>query len=137
MTTSKVQASFFFGDGKAYTNLKTLREAYTLAKSYGDPTAAIAVHYAVAACLPAARYALMGYPCDFQAHFSGYPERAVEVFIDELTAQKRAIAERAMIERTAIERIHAEEIPDYTNMNLAERLHGVKQFQRRVQDLLR
>jgi hypothetical protein len=134
--TSKVQASFYFGEGKAYTHLKTLREAYALAKSCGDPSAAIAVHYAIAACLPAARYALMAYPCDFQAHFSGDPERAQEVRVDELAAEKQAIAQSAMAERAAIERIHAGECPDYTRMDLTKRVEAVKRVQQRVRQLL-
>jgi hypothetical protein len=134
--TSKMQASFYFGEGKAYTSLKTFREAYTLARSYGDASAAVVVHYAIAACLPAARYALKVYPCDFQHHFGGYPERAQEVRVDELAAEKRAIAQRAMAERAAMERVHAEECPDYTSMDLTKRVEAVKRFQQRVRQLL-
>jgi hypothetical protein len=136
MKATKTQASFYFGEGKAYTSLKTFREAYTLAKSYGDPSAAVVVHYAIATCLPAARYALKVYPCDFQHHFSSYPERTQEVRIDEFEAEKRAIAQRAMAERAAIERIHAEECPDYTKMGLTERVQAVKRFQQRVRQFL-
>jgi len=137
MKRSLVQASFFFGEGKAYPSLRTFREAYTLAKSYGDPTSAVVVHYAIAACLPAARYPIKAYPCQFQPHYSGYPERAQEVRIDEFQAEKRAIAERAIEERAAIERMHAQECPDYTAMALPERLQAARRFQERARELLR
>ncbi len=137
MKRSLVEASFFFGEGKAHPSLRTFREAYTLAKSYGDPTSAVVVHYAIAACLPAARYPIKAYPCAFQPHYSGYPERAQEIRIDELEVEKRAIAKKAIEERTAIERLHAEEFPDYTAMALPERLQAAKRFQDRVQQLLR
>ena len=136
MKRSLVQASFFFGKGKAHPSLRTFREAYTLAKSYGSQTSAVVVHYAIAACLPEARYPIKAYPCTFQQAYSGYPERAQEVRIDEIEAEKRAIAERAIVERATIERIHAEEFPDYTTMNLAERVQAAKRFQQRVRQVL-
>jgi hypothetical protein len=42
-----------------------------------------------------------------------------------------------MTERAAIERIHAEEFPDYTTMNLTERIQAAKRFQQRIREVLR
>jgi len=67
------QASFHSGGGR--TGRETFGEAHALAAYYGEPGAAVAVHYAIAACLPDAGYPLKSYPCTYAPHYGGYPER--------------------------------------------------------------
>jgi hypothetical protein len=148
---SPIPASFCFSDDGNWQrkkqrdcryNQETLTEAYTLAMELGDPSAAPAIHYAIAALLPAARYMLMAYPCDYKAHFETDPQcqkRQEKVNINEHAREKRAIAEWATRQRATIERIHKNLFPDFyyrgqpTRMDEEARLAAIRQFQQQME----
>lgn len=129
--------SFHFTDHHK-SSLDSFGEAHALADLLGDPSAAAAIHYAIAALIPEHGYALKAYPCKYNHHYraSRMERKWGANRIHSPHKELIEVAKWAVRNRELVENTHSACVPQpYVSLTDPERRSAVLAFQKRLGEL--